>query len=100
MGLAGDAGYAMVGAGVLAVGAGTGGVGLLLAGVVISGFGTAADMTSAGKAIADYQLGRSTEVELVVDLSLGVGGVLPAVGTYADFAGLLNDLRSGVYFGP
>ncbi|MFZ2487003.1 MAG: hypothetical protein WAZ19_02680 [Anaerolineae bacterium] len=100
MGLAGDAGYAMVGAGVLAVGAGTGGVGLLLAGVVISGLGTAADMTSAGKAIADYQLGRSTEVELVVDLSLGVGGVLPAVGTYADYASLLNDLRPGVYFGP
>ncbi|MEI2692535.1 MAG: hypothetical protein V9H69_23560 [Anaerolineae bacterium] len=67
--MAGDVGYAMVGAGIIAVGVGTGGVGLLLAGVVISGLSTAADMTSAGKAIADYQLGRSTEVELVVDLS-------------------------------
>jgi RHS repeat-associated protein len=100
MGLAGDVGYAMIGAGIIAVGAGTGGVGLLLAGVVISGLSTAADMTSAGKAIADYQLGRSTEVELVVDLSLGVGGALPAVGTYADVASLLNDLRPGVYSGP
>ncbi len=93
-------GYAMMGAGIVAITAGTGGAGLLLGGVVISGVAAAADMTAAGKAVADYQRGEATGRELAVDMALGVGGVIPTVGTYADAASLVRDVKPGIYIGP
>ncbi len=89
-GMAGDLGYWMIGAGIVAVAAGTGGVGLLLGGVVISGLAVAADMTSAGKAVADYQRGYSSGTDLAVDLSLNVGGSVPYVGPVADSLSLIR----------
>jgi RHS repeat-associated protein len=100
MGLAGDAGYAMIGAGIIAMGVGTGGVGLLLGGVVISGLAVAADMTSAGKSLADYQRGQSTLTGLMVDWGMAVGGMHPGYGTYVDAASLLRNFAPGVYYGP
>lgn len=100
VGAADTLGYAMMGAGMAAVTAGTGGIGLLLGGVVIAGLANAADMTAAGKAVADYQRGKSTGSELAVDLGLGVGGVVPAVGTYVDAASLMRNFRPGIYIGP
>lgn len=100
VGASGAVGYAMMGAGIVAVTAGTGGVGLLLGGVVISGVAAAADMTAAGKAVADYQRGGATGKELAVDMALGVGGVIPTVGTYADAASLVRDVKPGIYIGP
>jgi hypothetical protein len=100
MGLAGDVGYAMIGAGIIAVGIGTGGVGLLLGGVVVSGLAVAADMTSAGKSLADYQRGQSTLTGLMVDWGMAVGGMYPGYGTYVDAASLGRNLAPGLYFGP
>ena len=91
-GMSGDLGYWMIGAGIVAVAAGTGGIGLLLGGVVISGLAVAADMTSAGKAVADYQRGYSSGTDLAVDLSLNVGGAVPYVGPFADGLSLIRDM--------
>lgn len=74
---------------------------MLLGGVVISGVAAAADMTAAGKAVADYQRGGATGSELTANLSLGLAGVAPGpLGVAADVSSLGNDLLPGFYVGP
>jgi len=100
VGAADTLGYAMMGAGMAAVTAGTGGIGLLLGGVVIAGLANAADMTAAGKAVADYQRGKETLSGLAVDLGTGIGGIFPGYGTAFDMVDLGRDFAPGIYVGP